>query len=185
MKIVKDDIWLWYEKGWTVVVPSNGYINKLDECVMKRGIAFQAKKLFQKLSFAVGALIKQHGSHVFYFERQKLITFPTKHSWRDEKADIKLIQQSCLELVKLWNQFPDLKIAMPKVGCGAGKLEWDEVAPVVQGFFGNFSKDKFVIVDNESGDCNQDFRGKNKENIRGLNAKLEEQIIDLPAPSNE
>lgn len=179
MKIIKDDIWNWYEKGYHVVIPTNGYVNKVGECVMKRGLAYQAKKLFGKLSIALGNLINQHGNHVYYFERQRLVTFPTKHSWRDEKSDLQLIEASCKELVSLMQKFPTINIVMPKVGCGAGKIEWNSVAPIIQSFFGAFSDKRFLIVDNEQGDANQDFRGVNKDNIRGLNAKLEEQIVDI------
>lgn len=185
MKIVKADIWKYYEQGWHVIIPTNGYVNKLGECVMKRGLSYQAKKLFGKLSIALGNLINQHGNHVYLFERQRLITFPTKHSWRDPYSDLKLIETSCKELGLVLKQFPNLKIAMPKVGCGAGKLEWDDVAYTINEIFGSLSEDRFCIVDNEQGDASQDFRGDNTENIRGLNAKEDEQIIDLPAPEQK
>ena len=62
MKIIHEDIWNFYEKGWHIVIPTNGYVNKRNECVMKKGLAFQAKKLFGKISFALGNLILKHGN---------------------------------------------------------------------------------------------------------------------------
>ena len=177
MKIIKDDLWLWYEQNWHIIIPCNGFVNKVGECVMKRGLAYQAKKLFGKLSIALGSLINAHGNHVFFFERQRLITFPTKHSWRDTYSDLKLIEQSCKELTAMIKPFPSIKIAMPKVGCGAGKQEWKNIYPIINKYFGSLSDKQFVIIDNESGDCNQDFRGKNEKNIRGLDAKEEDVFI--------
>ncbi len=179
MKIIHDDIWEFYEKGWHIVIPTNGSVMKTGECVMGRGLAFQAKKLFGKLSFALGKLVNDYGNNVYLFERQKLITFPTKHNWKDSKSDEKLIERSCKQLLTVMQKFPDIKVAIPKVGCGAGKKEWDMIAPMIYEYFGGYSDKKFCVVDNEQGDANQDFRGKNKEKIRGLDAKLEDQIIDI------
>ena len=182
MKIIKDDLWNWYEKGWTIVIPSNGRTNDLGEVVFKRGLSFQAKKLFGKLSICVGKLILKHGNKVFLLERQKLIIFPTMHSLRDRKSDMELMRQSCEQLVIYMKQFPEMKVAMPKIGCGAGKMEWKNVAPLIQEFFGAFSSKRFCIVDNEQGDANQDWRGQNKENLRGIHATEEE--VGLKDPDN-
>lgn len=165
MKIVKDDIWDFLNRGYCVVVTTNGYVNKTGEAVMGKGIAYQANKLFKGLAFALGKLLRDKGNHVYYFERQKLVTFPTKNNWKD-KSDIKLIEQSCRELVSLLKTFSQIKVAMPKPGCGNGKLNWEEVAPMIAHYFNSFG-DRVIVVDNEQGDAGQEWRGKNKENVKG------------------
>lgn len=164
MKYIKADIWKYLEKGWHVVVPTNGWVNGGGENPMGRGVAYQANKMFHKLDFALGSLLRKNGNHVFYFARQKLFTFPTKQGWKDP-ASLELIEQSCKELKAFMNKFPDIKVAMPKVGCGWGWLTWDKVKPIVEANFGEFSEDRIVIVDNEQGDT-KEWLDDNKENIR-------------------
>lgn len=166
MHIVKDDIWEYLEKGWHIIVPTNGHVNKDGKAVMGKGIAYQAKMLIGGMETALGNLIKKHGNHVFYFERQKLITFPTKHHWK-QPADIDLIAESCEKLKVLMKDRPNIKVAMPKVGCGNGKLEWDKVASIIQANFGQFPESRFLIVDNEQADAGTEWRGKNVWNKKG------------------
>lgn len=177
MKIIKKDIWDFIEEGWHIVVPTNGHVNSDGQAVMGMGIAYQCNKLIKGMSVALGKLIKRHGHHVFLFDRQKVITFPTKHHWK-EKANLELIKDSCLKLKSLMEMKPEIKVVMPKVGCGNGKLDWDHVAPIIQEILGEkFSQDRFMIVDNESGDCRTDWRGNNPDNIRGFGDKTNKPTI--------
>lgn len=160
MKIVKQDIWRCLSEGYCVIVPTNGHVNQDGNAVMGKGIAYQANKLFKGLSKSLGSLIKSNGHSVFYYPRQRLITFPTKHHWK-QPADLKLIENSCQKLKALMIQNQDIRVVMPKVGCGNGKLSWDSVAPILQSYFNEFPESRFMIVDNESGDCGQDYRGDN------------------------
>lgn len=164
MKQIKDDIWNWYQKGWHLAIPTNGWINGSGENPMGRGIALQANKIFHKLDRAVGNQLKKNGNHVFYFERQKLITFPTKENWRDD-ASLQLIEQSCKELKLLLNKMTNIKVVLPKVGCGWGKLTWDKVKPIVEKYLDEFGEERVMIVDNEQGDS-KEYLKENKENVR-------------------
>lgn len=170
IKTVKKDIWKLVPEGYVIVVPTNGWVNSDGQCAMGRGIAGQAKKLYKKFSYSVGNLIKKHGNSVFYFPRQKLVTFPTKHHWKGN-ADHLLISQSCEKLKKLMEQNPDMKVAMPKVGCGNGHLKWDDVAPTIERFFGGFPTKRFLIVDNEQGD-DDEWKGDNPYNERRDGGKI-------------
>lgn len=170
MKIVKDDIWDYLEKGYHIVVPTNGWVNKSGEAAMGRGVAFQAKKLYKNLSNAVGNLITKHGNKVFHFPNQKIVIFPTKVHWKGD-ASIDLIAESLKSLKVLLEKNPELKVAMPKIGCGNGRLQWNDVSQVINEIIGKY-KDRWIIVDNEQGDT-QEYFGKNKENKRGTGGQLE------------
>lgn len=177
MKIIKKDIWDLLEEGWHVVIPTNGHVNSDGQAVMGRGLAYQCNKLIKGMSIALGKLIKAHGNHVFLFDRQKIITFPTKHFWRDN-ADLELIKESCIKLKVLMETRPTIKVAMPKVGCGNGKLTWEQVAPIIQEILSSkFSQDRFMIVDNEQGDAHQEWRGNNFFNQRGRSDKKDKPTI--------
>src|SRR3990167_10797712 len=144
MRCLQEDIWLIYNNGWNIVIPTNQEIDKFGRAVMGRGLALQSKRLFKNLDKGFAQLIKKHGNQVFYIERLRLILFPTKSFWKDP-ASIELITKSCQQLKGLLEKRPDLKIAMPKIGCGNGRLNWREVAPIVTAHFGDRPSDKFMI----------------------------------------
>ena len=68
------------------------------------------------------------------------IFFATKYHWRDN-SDIELIENGLLQLKNdienrflLSNHYPEnnpLIIAFPKIGCGLGNLDWNEVKPLI------------------------------------------------------
>ena len=170
----KDDIWEWYKKGYIVVVPTISGLRSDGKATMGRGIALQATKGFGKIDNALGNLIRKHGNQVFYFEKQRLIMFPTKNHWKED-ATLELIEKSCQQLKKLID-FKKLKIVMPRVGCGFGKLKWKEVLPIINKYFSEYDIDTFRIIDNEQGDSIQN-RGKNKECYVDDHAERESRIL--------
>jgi len=132
MKEVKGNIWDYYDKqGYWVVIPTNGFVKKTGEAVMGRGLALQAKEKVKGLSYILGDKIREYGNHVFIIG-DGIVSFPVKHNWY-ENADLKLIEQSALELkelMKVKNFKPG--IVMPKVGCGNGRLYWGYVKPILR-----------------------------------------------------
>jgi len=99
MRTLSGDIWDWYGKS-TIVISTNGFVKNNGECVMGRGVAFQAKNRFPPLPRLLGRHIGLHGNGVFLFLQYDLITFPVKHNWW-EKADPILIERSAKQLVSL------------------------------------------------------------------------------------
>jgi hypothetical protein len=107
-------------------------VKKDGRAVMGRGLALQASQKFKDLDRWLGSQLEAWGNHVFFFPEYRLITFPVKRTW-DEQARLDLITQSCEELAKgmttvALRPFP---VISPKVGCGNGRLRWEEVGPVV------------------------------------------------------
>jgi len=134
MKIIKDNIWKYYGKGY-IVITTNGFVKNNGECVMGRGIAKEAKNRFPGFSTKLGMVIEKLGNNVFFWDKEQLITFPTKHVWW-EKSDLKLIEKSAIQLAEYfdepWNMGADLpRIFMPKPGCSNGKLDWKDVEPII------------------------------------------------------
>ncbi len=136
------DIWIFHKK-YPICITTNGYVkNNTGECVMGRGIALEAKIKFPKLSKELGFQITKYGNNVFYFKDYDLFSFPVKHNWW-EKADLKLIEKSCIELVNFCNNSKIDKCFLPKVGCGNGQLNWKDVKPVLEFIL----DDRFFIID--------------------------------------
>lgn len=145
LKVLKGNIWLWYNKGSNIVISTNGFVKKNGECVMGRGIAFQAAQEFSWLPRRIGEYICKGGNHVFYMG-ENLISFPVKHNWW-ERADLNLIDRSAKELEALVGHL-EIKspVILPKVGCHNGRLDWKDVEPILDRYLNN---ERFMVVDFE------------------------------------
>lgn len=177
MREVKDDIWsYWKRKDWCVIVTTNGHINKGGEAATGAGLARQANILFKGFDKMLGECMRQEGNRLYYFKDARIITFPTKKHWRDN-SDITLIKESCLQLKKLMDEIPDLKIAMPKVGCGFGRLKWAKIKPILEKYFGKYSDKRFVIVDNNQG-ATKEYLKDNPDNLVDMHDKSNKVIIE-------
>ena len=137
MKTIEQDIWQKHKEGATVVVPTNGNRNSMGLAVMGANLALDAAKRFPLLPIELGELLRLHGNQVFKFPTYRLFTFPTKKDWRD-KADLTLIRQGAMQLLAYSKLDPKaFPVAIPMLGCGAGGLEWEQVAPIIEEFIGD------------------------------------------------
>lgn len=83
----------------------------------------------------------QLGKPVIYFqaagEYRHIVSFPTKHHWR-EKSTLDNIEKG-LALLKLhlkqYYRDKPVTVAMPQLGCGLGGLNWDDVHRVIVDLF--------------------------------------------------
>lgn len=124
---------LWTFPAHIRVITTNGTVKKNGECVMGRGCAAEAKKLFNGISWLIGSMIKEDGNNVYVFSYPPAIlaTFPVKHNWY-EKADLCLIKRSAEQLAKYCENMPKgYKVVLPRPGCGNGGLRWEDVKPIL------------------------------------------------------
>lgn len=141
MKEKKGDIWSQREEDEFVVITVNGSVKGNGRAVMGRGVALDAAVLFPDLPAALGMMIEQKGNHVFVWPLYRIITFPVKEVWMN-KADLKLIERSCGELVKVVNDWELDMVHMVRPGCEKEGLLWEEVRPVIEPLL----DDRFVVV---------------------------------------
>lgn len=115
------------------VITTNSALRRSDgACVMGRGCAREARDRFPGLDLKLGRLVARHGNRVMRLGRfggTMIASFPVKHHWRDE-ADPALIRHSAEQLVALANKFGYKNIAIPRPGCGNGRLSWLDVRPI-------------------------------------------------------
>jgi len=136
---------IWECNNDVIVIPTNGFIKKNGSAVMGRGLALQASKKYPKLSEDLGVLLKEDGDKVYYLPQgeQMLVTFPVKYNWW-ENADLALIRQSASQLSNMFTESYGSKVCLPKVGCGNGKLNWEDVEPILDVYL---NRKPFLIVD--------------------------------------
>lgn len=137
MQIIEGNLWKFHTPTNWIVIPTNGSIRKDGACVMGRGVALQAKKRYPRLPYELGDKLYKGGNNVYTFKDYGLLTFPVKHKWF-EKADLELIEHSCVQLLYV----VDRPIYLPMVGCGNGKLKWIDVKRVLDQYF----DDTFTVV---------------------------------------
>lgn len=144
---------LWTYPADIRVITTNGTVKKNGECVMGRGCALEAKKKWNSLPLQLGLAIKHHGNIVQQFQCYApdvvLFSFPVKHNWY-EKADLELIRRSAQQLVVEIGKIPtdnpklleELRIVIPRPGCGNGGLKWEDVKPILEPIL----DDRFHII---------------------------------------
>jgi len=140
MKEVFGNIWDYYNKDCWIVITTNGSIKTDGTAVMGRGIALQAKRRFPELPLALGQSIKENGNVLVQCAIYRLIFFPVKHKWQ-EKADIKLIEESARELKESLDHTEDAPEHIYMGGNGG--LDWKDVKPILE----KCLDDRFVIVE--------------------------------------
>ncbi len=143
MQIIRASLWDEKFDGQYRAITTNGVVKSDGRLVMGKGIALEACRRHKDLSFKLGVLVKAGGNHCYILHKERLISFPTKHNWKNN-SDIKLIEQSCIELVSLCDWFSIGEVYLPKPGCGNGGLNWEkEVKQVIEPLF----DDRFYICD--------------------------------------
>ena len=141
---IKGDIWKFHRLGNFICIPTNGYVARDGHAVMGRGLAFECTKRYSGIQYEIGKQIKLYGNIPSPLSEYKLITFPTKHFFKDI-ADINLIIQSSQKLIDITDLLYLDKVYLPHVGCGNGNLKWEDVKKNIEPIFKN--DDRFIFVD--------------------------------------
>jgi len=138
MREIIGDIWEFHKQGNWIVVPTNGSLNSKGEAIMGKGLALEAKRRLPDLPQWLGLRISTEGNSVFGNSKYHLFTFPTKHDWK-KMADLSLIKESAKGLA-----FTRIAgtIYLPRVGCGNGGLNWEDVKPVLE----KYLDDRFMVT---------------------------------------
>lgn len=133
-----------------ICITTNGIVKNNGEAVMGAGIALEAKRRIPGIEKKLGRYLLSGNNDVYeigYIPSTKFLcmmtvySFPVKHHFK-YPADLKLIEKSCQQLVKI-RENKDSPVFLPKPGCGAGKLKWSQVKPILEKYF----DDRFCIVD--------------------------------------
>lgn len=135
-----------------VCITTNGVVKKNGCAVMGAGIAKQASVRFSGLARNLGDRLTQYGNQAYNMGLYKdnitgkwtrLITFPTKHHWRD-KSDLELIEMSAKQIVDICDRRGITTCYLPRPGCANGGLDWNsQVKPLID----RILDDRFVIAD--------------------------------------
>lgn len=149
MRLANGD--LWTMEADAICITTNGSVTNRGNAVMGRGCALQAKQRYPWLPSKLGAELRAGGNHVRCFTADvtlPLIMFPVKDEWHNG-ARLKLIEQSCYELMDLIEAIPEWQrekwqnVLLPRPGCGNGGRTWADVEPIISSIL----DDRVIVVD--------------------------------------
>lgn len=159
------DLWEVYDRGGVCCITTNGFTRSGGTAVMGRGVALQARNRFPDIEKVLGRQLIDLGNHVQYIGH-RLFAFPVKAAWGTSiftnvvahqrmnypagtvvpgwalKANIALIERSLRELRMLREVYGLDSVYLPRPGCGAGGLDWEDVRPMLE-----VAGDWLVVID--------------------------------------
>ena len=163
----KRDIWSFVSHVDAICITTNGFVKRNGAAVMGRGTAFQAKKRFYGIDYALGNAIRKNGNVVqVIWDDPTIVAFPVKpvsvkfdghnvvshavHQFRIgdvvpgflSRADIAIIERSLKQLVDLANKRGWRKVVLPMPGTGAGELDPDDIVPLLEKYLDS----RFIVV---------------------------------------
>ncbi len=152
MKELPGDIWTIRfpdgSKPDCIVIPVNMTVKKDGRAVMGTGIAKQLVLRYpmEKYDAMYGEFLQnvrggESRSLVLNNAGPNLYALPVKHNWW-EKADLELIKVELKQLIQDTKDWEWKRIVLPRLGCGAGKLLWKDVKPVMAKLLDN----RFTVV---------------------------------------
>ena len=118
---------LWMERADFRCIPTSGATTDDGSAVMDSGVALEAAKKFYNIEVDLGMLLTSRGNHV-HLIRPGLVSFPIQQfQWSG--PSLQTIERSARELCTLVG---DAKTLLPRPGCEAGGLKWEDVAKVLE-----------------------------------------------------
>ena len=119
--------------------------------VMGKGIALEFKnrypQMFEKYKTACEKHMLTIGKLMLVSAPDHmLLLFPTKENWR-YPSKISYIEQGLKRFCDNYAQRGITSIAFPKLGCGNGELDWNEVRPLMERYLKNLPIDVYIYLD--------------------------------------
>lgn len=81
--------------------------------------------------------------HIYYYTEHTIVNFPTKYHWMDPSR-LDYISNGLHTLADWLRQQPTLSIALPKLGCGLGGLEWFRVRRIMTHNLANLNNEIYI-----------------------------------------
>lgn len=141
-----------YVKGDLFSTPAQVLVNTVNlDGVMGKGIALQFKRLYpdmfvkyqeycEKGCLDIGKLWLYKTNHKW------ILNFPTKIHWRNP-SKLEYIIKGLDKFIETYQEKGITSIAFPKLGCGNGGLDWNEVKKIMNEKLKNIPIDIYIYED--------------------------------------
>lgn len=140
-----------YVEGDIFNSPAQVLVNTVNTVgVMGKGIALSFKKRYTEMftqyrdacdkhKLTIGKLILWYGPDHW------ILNFPTKEHWRNP-SKIEYIEKGLMTFVRKYADYNITSIAFPKLGCGNGELDWNDVKPLMEKYLKDLPIDVFIYL---------------------------------------
>lgn len=148
---------LTYLKGDIFSSPAQVLVNTVNTVgVMGKGIALEFKNRYPEMFSTYQKICDDKlldiGKLLLWKKDEKwVLLFPTKKHWRSP-SKLTYIEKG---LEKFLNTYEDLgieSIAFPRLGCGNGGLNWEDVRPIMEKYLKNLPIQVYIYLDNYKDD---------------------------------
>lgn len=121
--------------------------------VMGKGLALEFKKRYPKMFIEYKNACKYHlidiGKPYFYpgskCDERDIVLFPTKKHWKNKTLP-EYIENGLRNFVETYHDVDIKSIAFPRIGCGLGGLDWDNVVKPMLVIYLDILKDLEVHI---------------------------------------
>ena len=140
-----------YVEGDIFNSPAQVLVNTVNTVgVMGKGIALGFKKRYpemfskyrvacEKKKLTIGRLM------IWYGADHWVLLFPTKENWR-KPSKVEYIEKGLMTFKAKYADYNITSIAFPKLGCGNGELDWNEIKPIMEKYLGDLPIDVYVYL---------------------------------------
>ena len=141
-----------YFKGSLFESPAICLVNAVN-CggVMGAGIALEFKKRYPKMFSEYRKLCERKiiktGEMNYYKEdgETKIVNFPTKDHYVFP-SKIEWIEQGLIHFLETYEEQGITSVAFPKLGCGKGGLNWEDVKPLMEKYLSKANCEVFICL---------------------------------------
>lgn len=140
-----------YIEGNIFESPAQVIVNTVNTMgVMGKGLALSFKQrypeMFEKYKVACEKHLLSIGKLMLFYEPDHwLLLFPTKENWRNP-SKLEYIEKGLMKFVQTYAEKNITSIAFPKLGCGNGELNWNDVKPLMERYLKKLPIDIYIYL---------------------------------------
>lgn len=138
-----------YIEGDIFESPAQVIVNTVNTVgVMGKGLALSFKQrypaMFEKYKDACEKHLLTIGKLMLFYEADHwLLMFPTKKDWRNP-SKLEYIEKGLMKFVSTYDDENITSVAFPRLGCGNGDLNWNDVKPIMERYLNNLPIDVYI-----------------------------------------
>lgn len=140
-----------YIEGDLFESPAQVIVNTVNTVgVMGKGLALSFKQrypeMFERYKNACEKHMLTTGKLMLFYEADHwLLMFPTKENWRNP-SKLEYIEKGLMKFVSTYADKSITSVAFPKLGCGNGELNWDDVKPLMERYLKKLPIDVYIYL---------------------------------------
>lgn len=141
-----------YLKGDMFNSPAKILVNTVNTVgVMGKGVALEFKNRYPEMFYRYkqlceGKMLNIGTLYLWKKEKKWVLLFPTKEHWRNPSR-LEYIEEGLKKFAENWDKLGSDSIAFPRLGCGNGGLDWNDVQPLMEKYLKNIPMQIYIYVD--------------------------------------